>query len=62
MSKRILLTIGLFLIPAVPILAAAPVNVPEYWGGSDWLGFFALAAIAIAIMIRMKLLKPLIGL
>ncbi len=61
MPKRFLLTIGLFLMPAVPILAAARVTVPEYWGGSEWLGFFTLVSIAFAMMIRLKVLKPRMG-
>jgi hypothetical protein len=61
MQKKIklLAMIGLFLVPTVPILAA--VHIPEYWGGSEWLGFFTLAAIAFAMMIRFKVLKPRIG-
>lgn len=50
---------GLFLIPCAPVLAV--VTVPESWGGSEWLGFFTLAAIAFAMMIRLKVLKPRMG-
>jgi hypothetical protein len=51
--------IGLVLVPTAPILAA--VRVPEYWSGSDWLGFFTLALIAFAMLIRFKVLKPRLG-
>jgi hypothetical protein len=64
MQKRITLLLhvtGLFVALTSPIQAAVPVNLPEYWGGSDWLGFFTLASIAFAMMIRLKVLKPRIG-
>ena len=61
MRNRLALSViaGLFVVPAVPVLAV--VTVPEYWGGSEWLGFFILASIAFAMMIRLKVLKPRIG-
>jgi hypothetical protein len=59
MQKRItlLLVSGLFVALTSPIQAAVPVNLPEYWRGSDWLGFFTLASIAFVVMIRLKVLK-----
>jgi len=63
MRNRLALSViaGLFVIPAVPVFAVVLATVPEYWGGSDWLGFFTLASIAFAMMIRLKVLKPRIG-
>jgi len=60
MRKRLLSVIaGLLVVPAVPLLAV--VTVPESWGGSEWLGFFSIASIAFAMMIRLKVLRPRIG-
>jgi hypothetical protein len=61
MQKRMLLLSvgGLFLVPIASLRAAVP--IPEYWGGSDWLGFLTVASIAFAMMIRLKVLKPRIG-
>jgi len=58
MRNRLALSVvaGLFVVPAAPVLAV--VTVPEYWGGSEWLGFFTVASIAFAMMIRLKVLKP----
>ena len=62
MKRKIkLLLSGLFLVTTAPIQAAVPVNLPEYWGSSDWLGFLTVASIAFAMMIRLKALKPRIG-
>lgn len=47
---------GLLVVPVAPVLGV--VLVPESWGSSDWLGFFTLASIAFALMIRLKVLKP----
>jgi len=61
MQKRTTLLLhvtGLYVALTSPIQAAVPVNLPEYWGGSDWLGFFIIASIACAMMIRFKVLKP----
>jgi len=62
MQKRITLLLGvggLFVMPIASLQAAVP--IPEYWGGSDWLGFFTLASVAFAMMIRLKVFKPRIG-
>jgi hypothetical protein len=62
MQKRVTLLLsvgGLFVMPIASLQAAVP--IPEYWGGSDWLGFFIIASIACAMMIRLKVLKPRIG-
>jgi hypothetical protein len=58
MRIRLVLSVmaGVFVVPAAPVLAV--VTVPETWGGSDWLGFFALVSLAFAMMIRLKVLKP----
>jgi hypothetical protein len=59
MKRKIkLLLSGLFLVTTAPIQAAVPVNLPEYWGSSDWLGLFTLVSITFAVMIRLKVLKP----
>jgi hypothetical protein len=60
MRNRLALSIvaGAFVVPAIPLFAVARATVPESWGGSEWLGFFSLAAIAFATMIRLKVLKP----
>jgi len=62
MQKRITLWLGfgvLFVMPIASLQAAVP--IPEYWGGSDWVGFLTVASIAFATMIRLKVLKPRIG-
>jgi hypothetical protein len=57
MSKRsFLLTVGLLVVPSAPILAAVP--VPEVWGSTELLGFFTLALISFAMLMRLKVLKP----
>ena len=63
MQKRTLLpsVIGVFVALTVPMQAAVPVTMPEYWGGSDWLSFFTIVSIAFVMMIRLKVLKPRIG-
>jgi len=62
MKRKIkLLLAGLFLVTTAPIQAAVPVNLPEYWGGSDWLGFLTVASIAFVVMIRLKVLQTRIG-
>jgi hypothetical protein len=64
MQKRITLLVhvtGLFVALTSPIQAAVLVTLPEYWRGSDWLGFFTLASIAFAMLIGLKFLKPRIG-
>lgn len=63
MGKRatLLVLIGLLTVTTPPALAIVPVSIPEYWGGSDWLGFFTLASIAFAMMVRRKVLKPRVG-
>jgi hypothetical protein len=64
MQKRIKLLLGvmgLFVATTAPIQAAAPFILPDYWGRSEWLGFFTLASVAFAMMIRLKVLKPRIG-
>ena len=58
MQKRITLLLGicgLFVMPIASLQAA--VAIPEYWGGSDWVGFFTLASLAFLTMIRLKVLK-----
>jgi len=62
MQKRIAFLLGvggLFVMPIASLQAAVP--VPEYWGGSDWLGFLTVASIAFVVMIRLKVLQTRIG-
>jgi hypothetical protein len=63
MQKTINLLLGFigFVVLTGPVQAASPINLPEYWGGSDWLGFLAVASIAFAMMIRLRVLKPRVG-
>jgi hypothetical protein len=38
--------------------AVIPVTMPEYWGASDSLGFFAVALGIFAVLVRLKVLRP----
>lgn len=41
------------VIPGVAVVA-----MPENWGLSDYLGFFAIAVVVFAVLIRRGLLRP----
>jgi membrane protein implicated in regulation of membrane protease activity len=59
-----LLTIGLFLTPPfvsahmVIVPAVMPVAMPENWGLSDSIGFFALVIVLFAVLVRRRVLRP----
>jgi hypothetical protein len=55
-----LFAIGLVAVP--PFALAHPTVIPavavENWGLSDYLGFFAIAVVVFAVLIRRGLLRP----
>jgi len=58
-----LFAIGLVAAPpfalAYPtVIPAVAVAMPENWGLSDYLGFFAIAVVVFAVLIRRGLLRP----
>jgi len=58
-----LVAAGLLLAPPfvsahMTIPAVMQVAMPENWGLADNLGFFALAAVIFAVLVRRRVLRP----